>query len=55
MVLPANKSKDSAVARIVGSGISGIAELAVFHPVDTVSKRLMSNEAKVGAIISILG
>lgn len=25
----------------------GVAELLVFHPVDTVAKRLMSNKAKV--------
>ena len=36
--------KASATARILGSGVSGFAELAVFHPVDTVAKRLMSNK-----------
>ena len=36
--------KASATARIMGSGVSGFAELAVFHPVDTVAKRLMSNK-----------
>jgi len=41
------KGKDSAAARILGSGASGVAELLVFHPVDTVAKRLMSNKAKV--------
>ncbi|PPR05167.1 hypothetical protein CVT26_012253 [Gymnopilus dilepis] len=39
--------KESAAARILGSGASGIAELLIFHPVDTVAKRLMSNKAKV--------
>lgn len=29
------------------SGSAGIAELAVFHPVDTIAKRLMSNEGKM--------
>jgi hypothetical protein len=43
----AGKSKDSGTARVLGSGASGIAELMVFHPVDTVAKRLMSNRAKV--------
>lgn len=38
------KRKESAQARVLGSGVSGIAELAVFHPVDTVAKRLMSNK-----------
>ncbi|KAG2123828.1 mitochondrial carrier protein [Suillus clintonianus] len=41
------KSKESGTARILGSGASGVAELLVFHPVDTVAKRLMSNKAKV--------
>lgn len=43
---PAGKSKESATARLLGSGTSGIAELLVFHPVDTVAKRLMSNKNK---------
>jgi len=30
---------------------SGVAELLVFHPVDTVAKRLMSNKNKVCALI----
>lgn len=36
--------RESAQARLLGSGLSGIAELLVFHPVDTVAKRLMSNK-----------
>jgi hypothetical protein len=39
--------KESGTARVLGSGTSGIAELLIFHPVDTVAKRLMSNKAKV--------
>ncbi|RSH85834.1 uncharacterized protein EHS24_004014 [Apiotrichum porosum] len=39
--------KESGTARILGSGTSGIAELMVFHPVDTVAKRLMSNRGHV--------
>ncbi|KAK3320712.1 mitochondrial carrier domain-containing protein [Cercophora scortea] len=39
--------KESNWARVLGSGSAGIAELAVFHPVDTIAKRLMSNETKV--------
>ncbi|KAL7423753.1 high copy suppressor of abf2 [Cryptotrichosporon argae] len=35
--------RESGTARILGSGASGIAELIVFHPVDTVAKRLMSS------------
>ncbi|KAI1787459.1 mitochondrial carrier [Ganoderma leucocontextum] len=43
------KGSDSATARILGSGASGIAELLVFHPVDTIAKRLMSNKSKVSS------
>ncbi|KAA6409930.1 MAG: mitochondrial carrier [Lasallia pustulata] len=38
---------ESAASRILGSGSAGIAELAIFHPVDTIAKRLMSNQGKV--------
>jgi hypothetical protein len=34
----------SAIARFVGSGFGGFFELALFHPIDTVAKRLMSNK-----------
>ncbi|ROV89084.1 hypothetical protein VMCG_09850 [Cytospora schulzeri] len=45
---PANLSeKESNLARLLGSGSAGISELAVFHPVDTIAKRLMSNETKI--------
>ena len=48
---PATSAKDfkkeSNAARILGSGSAGIAELAIFHPVDTIAKRLMSNEGKM--------
>lgn len=40
-------SKQSGSARILGSASAAIAELGVFHPVDTISKRLMSNQSKV--------
>ncbi|ODV85447.1 hypothetical protein CANARDRAFT_28246 [[Candida] arabinofermentans NRRL YB-2248] len=39
--------KQSASARVLGSASAGICEIAVFHPVDTISKRLMSNTTKV--------
>lgn len=35
------------VAGIANDGVQGIAELIVFHPVDTIAKRLMSNKSKV--------
>lgn len=38
---------ESGAARVVGSGSAGIAELLVFHPVDTIAKRLMSNQGKI--------
>lgn len=43
----AGGGKASVTARILGSGVSAICELAVFHPVDTVAKRLMSNRGAV--------
>lgn len=39
--------KESATARLLGSGTAGIAELLVFHPVDTTAKRLMSNQTRI--------
>ncbi|KAG8526238.1 uncharacterized protein KY384_000231 [Bacidia gigantensis] len=41
---------ESATARLLGSGSAGIAELAIFHPVDTIAKRLMSNQQRVSSI-----
>ncbi|PSS06532.1 hypothetical protein PHLCEN_2v3662 [Hermanssonia centrifuga] len=43
------KGQESGTARVLGSGASGVAELLVFHPVDTIAKRLMSNKAKASA------
>jgi len=42
--------KETTTARIVGAGTAGIAELAIFHPVDTIAKRLMSNQTKVAGL-----
>ncbi|KAJ9105566.1 Mitochondrial GTP/GDP carrier protein 1 [Naganishia cerealis] len=41
--------RESGAARVLGSGASGVAELMVFHPVDTIAKRLMSNKAAISA------
>ncbi|KAI8391096.1 mitochondrial carrier domain-containing protein [Radiomyces spectabilis] len=41
-----NKS-ESGMARFAGSASSGILELIIFHPVDTVAKRLMSNQKQI--------
>ncbi len=40
-------SSGQALARILGPGTAGIFEIAVFHPVDTTAKRLMSHKGKV--------
>lgn len=39
--------KQSGSARVLGSATAGICELAVFHPVDTIAKRLMSNHGRI--------
>ncbi|CAG8459885.1 mitochondrial carrier domain-containing protein [Gigaspora rosea] len=44
---PSGKQTESGLARLLGSGTSGILELLVFHPVDTVAKRLMTNPTKI--------
>ncbi|EPQ61100.1 mitochondrial carrier protein [Gloeophyllum trabeum ATCC 11539] len=41
------KGSESGTARVLGAGTSGVAELLIFHPVDTIAKRLMSNKQKV--------
>jgi hypothetical protein len=39
--------RESIIPKILGSSISGVMEIAIFHPVDTISKRLMYNKGKV--------
>lgn len=34
-------------ARLLGSAVAGVSELMIFHPVDTVAKRLMSTETNI--------
>ncbi|KAK7978585.1 hypothetical protein PG988_006075 [Apiospora saccharicola] len=46
----AGKEKESNIARLLGSGSAGISELMVFHPVDTIAKRLMSNQTKISGV-----
>jgi len=43
----ADIKRESAAARLLGSGSAGIAELLIFHPVDTTAKRLMSNQSRI--------
>ncbi|KAH9246990.1 hypothetical protein BASA81_015421 [Batrachochytrium salamandrivorans] len=40
-----NKSKG--LSRVIGGATSGALELILFHPVDTISKRLMSNQGSI--------
>ena len=35
------------VTQMTTKGLTGVSELLIFHPVDTIAKRLMSNKAKV--------
>ncbi|KAF9165246.1 Mitochondrial GTP/GDP carrier protein 1 [Actinomortierella ambigua] len=43
-----SKHSESGMARLCGSGTSGFLELMIFHPIDTVAKRLMSNQTRIG-------
>lgn len=49
LVMASNDKKQSGTARLLGSASAGILEIGVFHPVDTISKRLMSNQSKIGS------
>merc|ERR1712093_535463 len=42
---PAEATAALLLPRLVGSGIAGVSELSLFHPVDTIAKRLMSSTA----------
>ncbi|SPO05713.1 related to YHM1 (mitochondrial carrier), partial [Cephalotrichum gorgonifer] len=42
-----SQQKESGAARLLGSGSAGISELMLFHPVDTIAKRLMSNQGRI--------
>jgi hypothetical protein len=44
---PSGSGKESGTARVLGSGAAGITELCLFHPTDTVAKRLMSSTKSV--------
>ena len=39
-----NQKKSQGFARFAGSGIAGFCELTLFHPVDTITKRLMNSQ-----------
>ena len=42
-----SKTSKSNYGSILGSSIAGLSEIAIFHPLDTIAKRLMSHESKV--------
>merc|ERR1711977_774211 len=42
---PAEATAALLLPRLVGSGIAGVSELSLFHPVDTIAQRLMSSTA----------
>ena len=42
-----DNTKTKPVSKILGSSLSGILEIGLFHPVDTIAKRLMYNETKI--------
>jgi len=44
---PGGKVKKSGLPYLIGSSTSGVLEIALFHPVDTVAKRLMSSQKSV--------
>lgn len=54
-----NENKQSgaagrATARLLGSTASGITELMIFHPVDTIAKRLMTNKSNTASYNEII-
>lgn len=57
MVQGSSDSSASGTARILGSASSGVFELALFHPVDTVAKRLMTSSVVIneGGVAASLG
>ncbi|PVU99890.1 hypothetical protein BB559_000312 [Furculomyces boomerangus] len=44
---PTTVKSESGTARLLGSGTAGFSELLLFHPVDTIAKRLMNNTSKI--------
>jgi hypothetical protein len=47
---PSDSKKGSGAARFIGSTAAGVTELFLFHPVDTVAKRLMTNKENVSGM-----
>ncbi|KAF4693757.1 hypothetical protein FOZ60_010155 [Perkinsus olseni] len=44
-----SQSGNKTYARVVGSGVAGMAELCIFYPVDTLAKRLMNSSVALNA------
>ncbi|EEB05736.1 guanine nucleotide transporter [Schizosaccharomyces japonicus yFS275] len=47
------QNTESQRARLLGSASAGILELTMFHPVDTISKRLMSNHGRITSLAQV--
>ncbi|VUG16376.1 GGC1 [Brettanomyces bruxellensis] len=45
-----NDRKESGRARVLGSASAGVCEIAVFHPIDTITKRMMSNQTPITTV-----
>lgn len=43
----ASGKKGTAKARVCGSAVAGVSELLIFHPIDTIAKRLMMNQTQL--------
>eukprot|EP00397_Hematodinium_sp_SG-2012_P035755 GEMP01038513.1.p1 GENE.GEMP01038513.1~~GEMP01038513.1.p1 ORF type:complete len:288 (+),score=49.33 GEMP01038513.1:55-918(+) len=41
-------------SRFVATGTAGALEMVIFHPIDTMAKRLMNNKAKIGTSIPLM-
>lgn len=41
------QKKTQNISKIVGSGMTGVIEIVIFHPIDTISKRMMSNYGRI--------
>lgn len=42
-----DKGNRSVIAKVLGSGTAGLSEMIIFHPVDTIAKRLMTLETNI--------
>lgn len=47
MATSSSSSIGKGQARLLGSAVAGVSELSIFHPVDTIAKRLMTNESRI--------